>query len=49
MEGADGGVVGEVLGKAAGKGRRRENGDAVISDASATAGGTAVRAGAGGG
>jgi len=52
MEGADGGVVGEVLGKAAGKSRRRENGDAIgAGDAvgKTAAGGTAVRAGAGGG
>jgi casein kinase II subunit beta len=49
MEGAEGGVVGEVLSKAAGKSRRRENGDAVLGEANAIAGGTAVRAGAGGG
>jgi casein kinase II subunit beta len=45
MEGAEGGVVGEVLGGKAGKSRRRENGDSVPGEA----GGTAVRAGAGGG
>ena len=50
MEGADGGVVGEVLGKAAGKSRRRENGDSTGDLVGKTAaGGTAVRAGAGGG
>jgi casein kinase II subunit beta len=47
MEGAEGGVVGEVLGRA-GKGRRRENGDTGVAEAS-LGGGTAVRAGVGGG
>lgn len=47
MEGAESGVVGDVLGKS-GKGRRRENGDAGVKEAGA-GGGAAVRAGAGGG
>jgi casein kinase II subunit beta len=45
MEGAEGGVVGEVISGKAGKSARRANGDGVAGEA----GGTAVRAGAGGG
>lgn len=48
MEGAEGGVVGEVASKAA-KGRRRENGDVVNGEVGKGGSSTGVKVGGGGG